>query len=173
LGAYVDGELSPARARAVALHLRHCQACAALYERLRNVDGLLFSASGTPLGPDFVTGVMSRVKAMPAHAHQRRSQLLSTLLHLTLAWVGGLLLVLLFWQTAARAGVAALHEASLLAQALAGGTHAFWPLVPLATSAGIALLSIDLMLLAATMLFYRSLRPRLAVHLANGRRLPS
>ncbi|MBV8490814.1 MAG: zf-HC2 domain-containing protein [Candidatus Eremiobacteraeota bacterium] len=167
LGAYVDGELSAPRKRAVAHHLRECPACSALYERLRNVDGLLLGASGTPLAEEFVSDVMTRVKAMPAHERTRMPALLQAVVYFALAWIGGFIVLVLFWRESAGAGANALRVAVSSGQAVSKAAHAIWPIAPLATSAGIALLSIDVLLVVATIFFYRSLRPRLAMHLSS------
>ena len=168
LGAYVEGELSPQRARAVRHHLSSCTACGAFYDRLRNVDALLFTARRTELEPDFVKGVMSQVYAMPAH--RPRSKTIDVLLSLAGAWLFGAALIAIFWRTILGPGSGALREAQSALQAVDVGARAIWPIAPLATTAGVTMLAIDALLLAGTLVFYRSVRPRLATHLATGRR---
>ena len=166
LGAYVEGALPPLRARAVAEHLRGCSACRALRERLRNVDALLVTARAPVLEDAFTHSVMERVRTMPPPPRERRTLLPLALLYLIVAWTVGLAAVGTFWPAfAAGAGTARIFAASLL-QAVAYGAHAAWPVAPFAALAVSSLLAIDLLLLAATIGFYRSVRPRLAAALA-------
>lgn len=169
LGAYVEGDLSPQRARAVRHHLSACPACTELFAHLRNVDGLLHTATRTQLEPSFVAGVMTRVHAMPAHK-PRRSRTIDALVKIAGAWAFGLALMVLFWRALLGPGSELARQAASAFAAVGVGARAIWPIAPLATSAGITLLAVDALLLAGVIVFYRTVRPRLVTHLALARK---
>ena len=168
LGEYVDGALAPRRANAVAEHLRGCAACGALAERLRVVDGLLATTRMPELAPEFTGQLMARVRAMPP-APAPRGALPAALFYAVGAWVAGFAALAAVWAAFPQAGHFGLLALGSALQAVTGGAHALWPLAPVAAPAVASLLWIDVLLLAATLLFYRAVRPQLAAYLSAGR----
>jgi len=167
LDEYLEGGLAPRARAALRAHLEACAQCRQLLERARIVDGLLHTNRPAPIPADFTAAVMVRVRAMPAPAPMHR-----TLWHLAAAYLVGawavvaaaLLFVRFGWSSAQTARIAA--AAGGAAQALTHGLHSLWPAAPIAASLGVTVLSIDVMLLAAIVVFYRMVRPRLAAVLA-------
>lgn len=166
LDQYVDASLEPARAAAVARHLCGCAACEELHRRLRVVDGLLATARSAELTPDFTFDVMTRLRAMPLPAAPKRSLLPLAVFYLVAAWILAGSALALAWPGTP-------FQLRALAQAVSGplaalqhATQTFLPLEPIALSVVISVLSIDVLLFAALVVFYRSVRPRLTAYLA-------
>ncbi len=166
LDRFVEASLETGRAGAVAAHLRDCTACEDLHRRLRVVDGLLTTVHGPDLQTDFTFNVMTQVRAMPEPASPRRPLLPLAAFYLVAAWifVGA---ALAFVWPGAPAGVRMLGRlAGDTMAALGQTTHALAPVTPLALSVVVSVLSIDVLLFAALIVFYRTVRPRLTAYLA-------
>ena len=71
LWAYLDGELSPARARAVARHLAACERCAASARRLRAMLETCRAAGCRKLPADVRARARDRVRALLASARKK------------------------------------------------------------------------------------------------------
>ena len=165
LDEYVEAALPPRRMLAIAAHLRECDACEGLHRRLRIVDGLLHTRKMLDVEPDFGKRVMAAVRTMPVPHEPRRAMWIVALFYLICAWSAGLV-ALLVWP---RAHVATGAWSSVLSsgwQAIAHGANALSPVAPLAVSFVVGVLAVDAILLAAIYVFYRTIRPRLADHLA-------
>jgi len=65
LAAYLEGEASPAEARAVEEHLKTCASCRELAGAMRTVELRLSGLRGIEPRPDFTQAVMSSVAVMP------------------------------------------------------------------------------------------------------------
>lgn len=166
LDQYVETTLEPARAGAVAAHLRSCAACEDLHRRLRIVDGLLATVRIPDLERDFTADLMARVRELPAPALPRRPLLPLAAFYLVAAWIVVGTALAVFWP-GAPAGARALGRVVADSLATLGqSTHALWPVAPLALSVVVSVLSIDVLLFAALIVFYRSVRPRLTAYLA-------
>lgn len=168
LAAYLEGTLSERARRAVAAHLRTCTACAALYDELRVVDGLLHTSRALPPAVDVVDAVMDGVRAHTGKQRPRTPLWLVGALYLIAAWLA---IAALFASGATGAlgtPLAALGATGASAYAAYTATlRAFGPLVPaLAAFVGIVLF-LDAALACAVVYFYRHLRPRLARHLVR------
>jgi anti-sigma factor RsiW len=165
LDQYVEATLPPRQMLAVAGHLQACPACEALHRRLRIVDGLLHTRTMLDLEPGFSRTVMAQVRTMPVPRVHRRAVWMIALFYLICAWAAALT-VMFAWPRAHLATGALASTASSLWAAIAHGVHALWPVTPLAFVFVLGMLSIDAVLLAAIYVFYRTVRPRLAEHLA-------
>jgi anti-sigma factor RsiW len=95
LQAYLDGDVSPGDAHAMAAHLTECAACQTLAEGLRAVEVRLEGLSGIEPRPDFSVSVMSAVAALPV-PKPARIRARWFLAYIAAAWA------LLIWLTAAR-----------------------------------------------------------------------
>lgn len=168
LGAFVDDALSPRKRAAVAAHLRSCASCRELYDRLRNVDALLVTGRAAELPANFTRELMGRLHEVPRPVNRRPPLLRLAALYLGCAWIVAALAV--WYARDAAAPAVALHALSPLASGLAAigrVVRSLWPIAPLAASAGVALLAVDALLLAAVILFYRAVHPRVAATLAT------
>jgi len=169
LDAYIESTLHPRQARAVAAHLRLCDACAGFLRELRIVDALLATARRPGVAADFTATVVGAThSARPPK--QRRSPLgPALLLYLGLAWALALVAALrardLSGLGTMLAGRAA-HDAA----ALGAVTHALAPAAPFAAAAVSGVLVLDVLLLAALFYGYRRVRPIIALYLARGPR---
>jgi anti-sigma factor RsiW len=166
LDQYIDASLEAARAAAVATHLHGCAACEELHRRLRVVDGLLATVRGAELAPDFTFELMDRLRAMPLPAAPKRTLLPLAVFYLVSAWILAGAALALAWPGTPFALRSLAQAASGPLAALQHATHAILPLEPIALSLVMSVLSIDVLLLAAVVVFYRSVRPRLAAYLA-------
>jgi anti-sigma factor RsiW len=169
LDAFLEGELSPRDARAVATHLEACHACTALYAELRVVDALLHTARAPQLAPNFVYAVMAEVRASAPMRRRFAPAWVVVALYLAASWVA----LAAAWVIAGRRIGGASAAPSLLANlsatwhALGGAAHAIAPATPAVVLVAIPLLALDAVLAAVVVLFYRNVRPRLAAHLAR------
>lgn len=166
LNDYVEKALEPARAAAVAAHLGDCPACEGLHRRLRDVDGLLATARAPGLQPDFTFNVMVAIRTLPAPAAPRRPLLPLAAFYLVAAWIAAAAGLAFLWPGAPAAVGGLGRQAGGTLAALGQSTHALWPVAPLALSVVVGILSIDVLLFAALIVFYRTVRPRLAAYLA-------
>lgn len=167
LDEFVEATLSPAAMQAVAAHLRECAACEALHRRLRIVDALLETARIPELEPAFTDAVMVRVRMLPVPAPARRAIWPIAACYVIAAWIATAIAIALSHSGAPAAAAQAI--AARTGSALAGfmgGLHALWPVAPLAASLVIGVLSVDVVLFAVVIVFYRTVRPRLAARLA-------
>jgi hypothetical protein len=166
LDEFVEATLDRARAIAVGAHLRGCTACEALHRRLRIVDALLTTARGPDLHPEFTPGLMAHVRVLPAPAISHRPLLALAAFYLVAAWIFvGAALSFAGPRAPAVAREGARLAGGILAT-LGQGAHALWPMTPVALSVVVGVLSIDVLLFAAVVVFYRTVRPQLAARLA-------
>ena len=171
LDLYVDGALPQARQAAVGAHVRACDACRGLYERLRIVDALLETHKPVGVLPaDFTVALMQQVHAMPAPPPFRQHLFRAALAYLAAAWVAVAIAIVTIRSATLQP---ALHSASAvfggIYDGVTRGAHAMWPVAPIAVSVGVTILTVDALLLVAIVLFYRNVRPRLAAALAPSR----
>jgi anti-sigma factor RsiW len=165
LDSYVEATLEPLRAGAVAAHLQSCAACEALHRRLRVVDALLMTAHAAELDGDFTIRVMTEIRTLPAPQPQRRPLLPLAAFYLVAAWIAAAAaFVLVRPGTPLRVCAVARATGGLLA-ALQQGVHALWPIAPVALPVVVSVLTIDVLLFAAVVVFYRRVRPRLRAYL--------
>jgi anti-sigma factor RsiW len=166
LDAFVEVTLEPVHARRVAAHLRECRTCEELHRRLRIVDALLMTARTPDLRDDFTATVMLSVRTMPLPQMPRKPFLPMAAFYLVAAWVvAAAALVLVRPGPVAEAGAFARSAGGVL-QALGEGSHALWPVAPVALSVVVSVLAVDVLLFAAVIVFYRRVRPRLTSYLA-------
>src|SRR5581483_9747252 len=111
----------PARAAAIAAHVRSCPACDAAHRRLRVVDALLMTVRSPELRPDFTDHVMAAGRLMPAPAPLHNPVLPLAAFYLVTAWiVTGAAMAFLRPQFPLGAVAASLQRA---AQAVAQSSH--------------------------------------------------
>jgi anti-sigma factor RsiW len=162
LDEYVDATLSNKQMHAIAAHLHECEACEAMHRRLRIVDGLLHTRAMIDVPSDFTDGVMAQIRALPVPHAPRRSLGRLALYYLVAAWAA-LGLTFAFYNGAASRFAHVLGSiADAGWQALVHGVHALGPVAPVAVPVGVGVLFVDALLIAATVVFYRVVRPRLA-----------
>lgn len=167
---HLEATLSRRQMREVALHLRSCPACNALFEELRVIDALLTTTQPRArIGSDFTAAVISAAAAAPPHPRKRVALWVPLLAYLCVAWA-----LLAFAALDAR-GVAGLFarfaawgERGLAA--IEAGLRAVAPETAVAAAAVSGVLLVDLLLLAAIFYGYRRLRLILSIHLARGSR---
>jgi anti-sigma factor RsiW len=164
LDPYVDAALEPARVHSVAAHLRSCAACEALHQRLRVVDGLLMTARVPGLDDDFAAHVMAEVRLLPRPQPQRKPLLPLAAFYLVTAWIVTVT-ALAFARPHVAIGGSLSASASSVVHAVAQGTHALWPIAPIAIPAVVSVLTVDVLLFAAVVFFYRRVRPRLTAYI--------
>ena len=165
LDAFVETTLEPRRTSAVAAHLRDCAACEALHRRLRVVDALLMTVHSTPLGCDFTADVMAAIRTLPTPEAPRKAILPLAAFYLVAAWIVAAAAVVLVRPGAGSSVSGVARAAAGLIEAVQQGVHALWPIAPVALSVVVSVLAIDALLLAAVVLFYRRVRPRLTAYL--------
>ncbi|MGA8533264.1 MAG: hypothetical protein WB615_04070 [Candidatus Tumulicola sp.] len=165
LDAFVEATLQPARAKAVADHLRGCTACEILHRRLRVVDALLMTARPSDLAEDFAARVVGCLGSLPAPQPPRKTLLPLGAFYLVAAWIVTVAAVVLARPNAPMDASMFARLAHGLVAALGQGTHALWPVAPLALSIVVSVLAVDALLFAAVFVFYRSVRPRLTAYL--------
>jgi hypothetical protein len=167
---HLEATLSGRQMRDVALHLRSCPACNALFEELRVIDALLTTTQPRGrIGSDFTAAVISAAAAAPPHPRRRVALWVPLLAYLCVAWA-----LLAFAALNAR-GVAGLFERFTAAgarglAAIEAGLRAVAPETAVAAAAVTGILLVDLLLLAAIFYGYRRLRLILSIHLARGSR---
>ena len=167
---HLEATLSRRQMRDVALHLRSCPACSALFEELRVIDALLTTTRPRGrIGSDFTAAVISAAAAAPPHPRRRLALWVPLLAYLCVAWT------LLAVAALDAHGVAGLFERLAASgdrglAAVEAGLSAVAPETALAAAVVTAILLVDLLLLAAIFYGYRRLRPILRIHLARGSR---
>ncbi len=165
LASFVEATLEPARAQVVAAHLRDCASCEALHGRLRIVDALLMTARPADLREDFTANVMLRVRALPPPQVPRKPFLPLAAFYLVAAWIATVAVFAVLRPGAPVQANALARAAGGVLHALGQGTHALWPIAPVALSVVISVLAIDALLFAAVVVFYRRVRPALTAYL--------
>jgi anti-sigma factor RsiW len=169
LDSYLEGTLPPRLVSSVEAHLRDCSACRAIIEQARVVDALLNTTRSPDLAPNFTFAVMAHVRELPISTV--RSPLLIAWLsfYLVAAWIALSGAYALFGRyvpaLAAPLRAAQTWLASLLATTSATA-HAVAPLAPPVLLVGITALLVDAVLAIGVLVFYRTVRPRLAARLA-------
>ena len=170
LDRYLEGTLSSREMRTFAEHLRECPSCAALLAELRVVDALLATTPVVALAPNFTFAVMADVRTTPMAKARKLSVWALLSFYLISAWIvlsAGTLAFgsrlrgvspVLSW-----AGNAFSHGLA----ALTGAAHALGPATPVAVAIVVLVLLIDVALVGAILVYYRSVHPRLAAHLAK------
>lgn len=166
---YLEGTLRLRETRDIAGHLRECPGCTQLLGELRVVDALLTTARAPGVAGDITAAVVSATASTRPHPPRRLRLGVALLLYLLAAWALAAA-ALLRLHDLAQVGAASLFFAERDLAALGAATHALAPATPLAAAAVTAVLSIDLLLLAATFYAYRRLRPLLAFYLGRGPR---
>jgi predicted anti-sigma-YlaC factor YlaD len=167
---HLEATLSRRQMRDVALHLRSCPACSALFEELRVIDALLTTTQPRGrIGSDFTATVISAAAAAPPHPRRRTALWVPLLAYLCVAWT----LVALAAPDAR--GVAGLFERLAASgdrglAAVEAGLRAVAPETAIAAAVVTAVLLVDLLLFAGIFYGYRRLRPILRIHLARGSR---
>jgi predicted anti-sigma-YlaC factor YlaD len=168
---HLEATLSRRQMREVALHLRSCPACNALFEELRVIDALLTTAqSRGRIGSDFTAAVISAAAAAaPPHPRKRVALWVPLLAYLCVAWA-----LLAFAALDARGVAGLLQRFAAWGErgfaAIEAGLRAVAPETGVAAAAVSGVLLVDLLLLAAIFYGYRRLRLILSVHLARGSR---
>lgn len=172
LDEYVDGTLAPSQMHRVRNHLRDCSACEQLHRELRVVDGLLLTRRPVALERDFVQAVMTRARLLPPPAPARSFVLPLAVMYIVAAWIAVGAAFAVFYRETPHTATALARTAADVFAAFERAVQMLSPAAPLALSFVIGVLAIDVALLVALVYFYRSLRPRLAEHLAVARRAP-
>jgi len=168
LDQYLERSLRPATMLRVAKHLHACKACHALLVELRSVDGLLLGAKQPELPPNFTFAVMAEVRSRPALRRRRVPAWAVLSSYLAAAWVAVVAALLVWggrWPAAASALSSVQHDGAW--RALSNALHAIAPTTPLVAAGVSVVLAVDVALFAALFIFYRSVRPQLAAHLAT------
>jgi anti-sigma factor RsiW len=170
LDRYIEGTLSERQMRTFTQHLRLCESCKALLAELRVVDALLATSPVVELPPNFTFAVMAEVRTTPMATSRRVSIWALLTFYVISAWIAVTAGSFAFGSSlrglpslAASVGSSISHGVA----ALAGVAHVFGPATPVVIAIGVTILLLDVALVAATLFFYRSVRPRLAAHLAN------
>jgi len=169
LDSYLEGTLAGRKARLVDSHLRSCEACSGLLNELRIVDALLATAHPPAVAPDFTAAVISAAGTARPPAPRRQPIWVAFLFYLAAAWAVIALTALRYHDLLGFAQ-SAFGSAARELPAFGAALRAVAPATPLAAAVVTAILSIDILLLAATFYGYRRLRPRLAPYLARGPR---
>jgi anti-sigma factor RsiW len=169
LDEYVDATLPPAQMQRVRAHLSSCAECSALHRELRIVDGLLLTRRNADIAPDFSQTLMARVRSLPAPPRMRSLVLPLAGLYVVAAWIAVVTAIALLYREAPQAFFSAAGNAQHAFTAVAHGVQTLVP-APYALSFIAVTLTVDIVLLAALIYVYRTLRPRLAEHLAVARR---
>ena len=96
LQAYLDGQLPPAEASAIAAHLEECDACTAALDALRQVDEALATIPILPEPPGLTARIMAQI-ATPVPAFRLRWE--DAVVSAALAWAAAatLLVAVLVW----------------------------------------------------------------------------
>lgn len=170
LDRYVEGTLAPQQMRRVGEHVNTCKACASLVTELRVVDALLATTASVELAPNFTFALMAEVRTMPVPRSRALSVWALLTFYLIAAWVVTGASFAFFSHrlsalgaATANARVAFAHGAS----ALSGAAHAFGPATPAVVGIVSGVLALDVMLIAAIILFHQTIRPRLSARLAR------
>jgi anti-sigma factor RsiW len=168
LDQYLDRVLSPRVMQRVAVHLQTCNACQTLLHELRSVDGLLLGAKQPELPPNFTFALMAEVRSQPVVRRRRVPAWAMLAAYLVCAWAAAAAFIAVpggHWPEIAAAVGAFQH---LSAWRVAGNLlHAVAPATPLVAAGVGAVLSLDVAMFVALFVFYRSVRPQLAAHLAT------
>jgi hypothetical protein len=170
LDGHLEATLSRRQMRDVALHLRSCPACNALFDELRVIDALLTTTlPGGRIGSDFTAAVICAAAAAPPHPRKRMALWVPLLAYLCVAWT------LLAFAALDAHGVAGLFERLAASgergfAAIEAGLRAVAPETGVAAAAVTGVLLVDLLLLAGILYGYRRLRLVLSIHLARGSR---
>lgn len=170
LDRYVEATLSASNMRAVSHHLKTCAPCGELLTELRIIDGLLATTRPVELAPNFTFAVMAKVRSMPIPQNGALPVWTMLGFYLVATWVALITVGVFFGSRLSflRDFTGSLRGSiATLAQTFGGTVHTVGPVAPLAVSFGIAILAIDLALVATIILFYRTIRPRLAAQLST------
>lgn len=170
LAAYLESALRRRRALEVGAHLRECHSCESLLAELKVIDALLVTARppGTVAG-DFTATVVSATHATPARAPGRPKLLIPLVLYLAAAWAAAALFALRA-DHLPQIGAALLSSQVRNLAGLGEAARALAPAAPVVAAAVTAVLTLDLLLLAALLFGYRRMRPLLATYLSRGSR---
>ncbi len=168
LDQYLERALSPRAMLRVAKHVHTCKACHALLHELRSVDGLLLGAKQPELPPNFTFAVMAEVRGMPAVRRRHVPGWAVLAGYLFCAWVAVAAAIAVrggHWPEIAGAFGSVTHLG--VWRGLGNALHSIAPATPLVAAGVAGLLVLDAALFIALFIFYRSVRPRLAEHLAT------
>ena len=168
LDQYIERTLSPRVMLRVAKHVHSCKACHALLHELRSVDGLLLGAKQPELPPNFTFAVMAEVRGMP---HVRRARIPAWAVlgsYLVCAWIAVVAAIAVWggrWPQIAATFGWVQHLGAF--RGLSSAFHTIAPATPIVAAGVTGVLVLDAALFIALFIFYRSVRPRLAEHLAT------
>jgi hypothetical protein len=166
---HLEATLGRRQMRDVALHLRSCPACSALFEELRVIDALLTTTQPRGrIGSDFTAAVISAAAAAPPHPRRRMALWVPLLAYLCVAWTLLAVAALDGHGVGLFERLAAWGDRGLAA--VEAGLWAVAPETAVAAAVVTAVLLVDLLLLAGLFYGYRRLRPILSIHLARGSR---
>ena len=70
LGAYLDGELSPMRSKAVSAHVARCKACRVALEELRRLAPVMHTLEVPPVPAGLADYVMARARTRAVRSHE-------------------------------------------------------------------------------------------------------
>ena len=125
------------------------------------------SASTRPFAASAITcrpGI--RDSAMPVPVAVRRAMWPLVAAYLAVAWIAAAIGFFVLRPVLPSALTAAGTRLAAIAGDVVQGTHGLWPVAPVAASVVLSVLSIDIVLFVAVIVFYRAVRPRLAARLA-------
>ena len=170
LDRYVEGTLTPKQMRHVGEHLKTCASCSSLVTELRVVDALLATTPAPDLAPNFTFAVMAEVRS--AQVPQQRTHSIWAVLtfYLIAAWLAcGAGFMVFGERIAGVASVTGSLRTGLAHSigAVSGTAHALGPATPAVVGFVTGILALDVMLIAAIVLFHRTIRPRLSARLAH------
>lgn len=136
---------------------------------LRVVDALLATTRVVDLAPNFTFAIMAEVRTIPVTASRRVSPWALVSFYLVGVWIAMVAAALAFAPHLGILSTIALrarHSVLEALSAVAGTAHAFAPSAPFVAAFVVSVLVLDLALIAALIVFYRNVRPRLAAQLA-------
>jgi len=166
--AYLDDTLTPGRRARLIAHLRGCGRCAGVLDELRVVDALLASPRAVELPENFTFATMAEARSMP-RPHVSRAPVVAYLVsYLAAAWLLVGAAFVLAGSTMRAVGETSLDASAQLLRTLGALVHAGSRVAgdvgSLGTMLGGAIL-LDVTLVAALVVGFRFVRPRLAERL--------
>lgn len=157
----------------VAAHLRNCEACRALLDELKAVDGLLFTTRVADLPHNFTFAVMAEVNGLPAPRARQHPVWSFLVLYSAAAWVAAVAGMAISGVSPASilGFIASLvtHAGIVSSAAAADVSRGFSHTIPTLAAFSAGVLILDVAIAAAFAVLYSVLRPRLAARLASSR----
>lgn len=168
---FLDGELSAAQHVRVIAHVDGCTACRDVLEELRVVDALLTQPREVQLAPNFTFATMAEARAVHAPAPYRAPVRAYLVSYLAAAWLIAGAAMLFAPQTMRALGGTLVDIARTIFDAVGGLGTVIARLLGrggnVVTAALLALLVIDILLVAGFGFALRYLRPRLVERLRS------